>query len=159
LHVVVDGELHPLAFGRPLFLQDAHFAPHAVDDHHAGAVGTLQGRVIDLLDPRLTGDVTALDLRVGRHLRVADLAHIAEEVCGERFRVLASGHLFDSHVGQLEVEPPGGDRRHLRQRRILDDDDRPVGWLTAMSLDDVLHLLQLEPRHAREEPGRLIEIF
>jgi hypothetical protein len=80
-------------------------------------------------------------------------------VCGERLGVLAGGHLFNSDVWQFEVEASCRDRCYLRQCRVLDDGDRPVRGLTSMTLDDVLHLLQVEPRHACEEPGGLIEIL
>ena len=74
-------------------------------------------------------------------LRVGGLAHVAEQVRAELVgRILARRHLLHDDVRQLEIEPPGGDRRHLRERRVLDDDDRPVRRLVPVAIDDLAHV-------------------
>ena len=126
LQVVVDRQLDAAALDRRHLVERADFAAHAVDDDALGAVLAHQQLVVDLLDARLADDVAARMIAVA-DLRVAGLADVAEQVRGQRVgRILARRHFLDEDVGQLEVETPRGDRRHLRQRRVLDDDDRPI---------------------------------
>ena len=62
LHVVVDRQLQPLAFGRLHFLERPDLAADAVHDDPLGAVLAHQQRVVDLLDARLADDVAALEV-------------------------------------------------------------------------------------------------
>ena len=55
----------------------------------------------------------------------------------ERVRIAARRHLLDDDVGKLEIEPPGGDRRDLRQRRVLHNRDRTIGRLAPVALDNL----------------------
>ena len=92
-------------------------------------------------------------------LRVGGLAHVAEQVRAELVgRILARRHLLHDDVRQLEVEPPGGDRRHLRERRVLDDDDGPVGRLAPVAIDDLAHVPLVHAGHGGQQADRPIEI-
>ena len=93
------------------------------------------------------------------HLRVVHLADVAEQVRRHRVGILPRRHLLDDDVGQLEVEPPGRHRRHLRERRVLHDHDRPVGRLAAVPIDDLAHAALLEAEHRRQQPDRAVQIL
>ncbi len=159
LHVEVDRQLQPLAFGRRLFFERANFASHAVDDHAARAVLADEIRVVDALDARLSGQVAALQRAVFRHLRVADFADIAKQVRAERLRITSLRHLLDDDVGELGVETPRDDGRDLRERRVLDNRDGPVRRFAAMTLDDRAHAGFLEAEDGRENADGPRQIF
>ena len=158
LQVVVDGELHAAPFARRNLFERADLASDAVDHHAPGAVLSHQDLVVDTFDTLLSDDGTLHDAVT--KLRFARLTDIAEQVRSERVGgVLARRHFFHDDVGKLEVQPPRGDRRHLRQRRILDHHDRAIRRLAAMTLDGLQHLLQIEARDLREQARRAIEVL
>ena len=124
----------------------------------ARAVLALEQLVIGLFEALLADDVALRDAVAD--LRLARLAHVAEQMRRQRVgRILARRHLFDDDVRELEVETTCGNRRHLRERGVLDDDDRPVARLAAMPIDDLLDLFRIEPRHVGQQPHRAIEIL
>jgi hypothetical protein len=115
----------------------------------------IKQRVVRLLETGLPDDVAALERVVGLDLRVGRLTHVAEQVRAELVRrILARRHLLHDDVGQLEVESPGRDRRHLRERRVLDDDDGPVGRLVQMAIDDLPHVPLVHARHGGQHADR-----
>ena len=87
------------------------------------------------------------------HLRVADLADVAEEMRRHRVGIAPGRHLLDDDVGQLEVEPAGDDGRHLRQRGVLDNRDRPVRRLALVAIDDGPHAGFVEANDRGEQRG------
>ncbi len=159
LDVEIDGQLQPLALGRTNLLERPHFTPGAVDDDPLRTVLAHQQRVVDLLDTRLPDDVAALQVGGTGHLRVADFADIAEKMCGERFGVLTGRHLLHDDVGEFARKAAGGDRCHLGQRRVLDDGDRAVRGLAAVTLNDVAHRPFLEAEDLRQQPDRTVEVL
>ena len=96
----------------------------------------------------------ALDLAFAR---LADVSEQMRRKCVGR--VPPRRHFFDLHVGQFRIEPSREHRRHLRQRGIVDDHDRPVGRLAAMAVDDFLHVLRIEACDFRQHANRAIEIL
>ncbi len=146
LQVVVDGQLDATSLRRRNLLDHPHLAAHAVDDNASRAIAAHQQRVIRLFNLMLTDDVALHDVRTD--LRLTGFAHVSEQVSGQRLRgILPRRYLFDHDIRKLEVETTGSDRRHLRQRGILNDDDRPVARLATMPIDDLLDLLRIEPGH------------
>ena len=158
LHLRVEGHLDALALHRLGLVEGPHLAADAVDHHPAGAVLAHQHLVVGALEPRLADDRARGHAGVA-HLLLAGLADVAEQVRAERLGGIAAGrHLLHDHVGQFEVEPPGGDRGHLRQRRVLDHDDRPVGRLTPVPLEVLAQFLLVAPHHLGQQVHRAVEV-
>ena len=70
-------------------------------------------------------------------LRVADLADVAEQVRGQRLGGYCRVGTSSTMTSGSSKSTSRRDRRDLRQRRVLDDDDRPVARLASMAIDDV----------------------
>ncbi len=158
LQVVVDRQLHPPALDRLYFLERADFAPHAVDDDALGAILAHQQLVVDALDARLADDRPGGDAVA--HLRVVRFADVAEDVRRQRVRrVLPRRHFLDDDVRKFEIEPSRRERGNLRERRVLDNDDRAVGRLAAVAVDNLLHLGHVQAGHRGQQPDRSIEIL
>ena len=93
-------------------------------------------------------------------LGIARLPDVAEQVRRQRVgRVLPRRHFLDDHVRQLEIETPRRDGRHLRERRVLHDDDRPIARLAAMAIDGRLHVRRVEAGHGRQHADRAVHVF
>ena len=134
LHVGVDRQLEPAPLDGRHFLERADLPAEAVDHDHPGAVAAHQQVVVGLFQPLLTDD-RPLRCPAG-HLGIVGFPDVAEQVRRQRVGgVSPRGHFLHDHVGQLGLEAPRANGRHLRQRGVLDDDDRPVGRLGAMAFD------------------------
>ena len=159
LHGVVDGQLDAAPLHRRNLFDGADFAAHAVDDHALGAVFTHQQLVVDALDTELSDQRSGGDA-IGLHLIFAGLADVADQVRGHFLVGIPAGrHFLDDHVGQLEIKTARRHRRHLRQRRVLDDENGPVARLAAMAIDHFANDLLLDAGHRRQHANRAVEVL
>ena len=149
-----------MALDRLDFVERPNFPPDAVDDDALGAILAHQVIVVDAFDTGLSDDVAALQIRGGRHLRVACLADIAEQMRRHRVAgILARGHFLDHHVGELGIQPARRDRRDLRQRRILHDRDRPVGRFAPVAINHLANARFRYVQHQCEHADRVIQVL
>ena len=74
-------------------------------------------------------------------------------------RILTRRDLLHDDIGQLEIEPACGDGRDLRQGGVLDHDDRAIGRLAPMTLDDLPDGLLVFSRDRREQANRTIRSY
>ena len=61
--------------------------------------------------------------------------------------------------GQLRLQPPRQHRRHLRQRRIVHDDDRPVGRLARCAVDDIGDVFGSRPATSDKHANRVADVL
>ena len=90
-------------------------------------------------------------------MRIIHLADIAKQVGRHGVVVLPRRDLLNHDVGQFET--PGRHRRHLLQRGILHDHDRPIRRLAAVPIDDLAHAALLEPQKRCKQLNGAVEIL
>ena len=125
LQVVIDRQLHPLAFARFVLAERLNFAADAVDDDVAAAVRAHEVRVVDAFDAGLADDGAGLEVRVFGPVQLvfANLAHVSDHVCRETVvGILARGDL--QHFDLRQFELPRLHRHDLGHRGVVDDQDR-----------------------------------
>ena len=158
LHVVVDVSFSRRPSVGSTSSSVRNLAAQAVDDDRSRAVGAHQVAVVRALDAGLADDGAGLQV-VGRQLRIGGLADVAEQVRRHRVGGIAPRrHALDDHVGQLEVEPPRHDGRHLRQRRVLDHDNGAIGRQVPGPIDDLADAPLLDAGHGRQHADRPVEV-
>jgi hypothetical protein len=143
LHVVVDGELQPLAVDRIATAEILDLPAGTGDDNEIVAVLPHELRVVDLLDARLTDDRAGFESRVFRpiDLRFLNLAHVSEQVRRHR-RIHSRRSRRHLDFGKLELAGPHSGP--LRICRVLNDCDRTEDRIATVPIDDLADRLLID---------------
>ena len=160
LQIVVEGELDLPALERQPLVEDPDLPADVVDDDPPRAVAAHQQPVVGAFDAGLADDraaAHALELR-RRHLGFADLADVAEDVRGHLAgRIEPDGKLL--HVDSRKLPGMRGDRRHLVERGVANQDHRPEGRVPPVPFHDGPELRQGHAGQIGKKGHRALEVL
>ena len=160
LQIVVEGELKLPALERQPLVEDPDLAADVVDDDPPRAVAAHEEPVVGAFEAGLADDraaAQALELR-RRQLRLADLADVPQDVRPHLAgRIEPDGKLL--HVDSRQLAGMRGDRRHLVERGVANQDHRPEGRVPAVALQGGPKLRQRHAGQVGEEGDGGLDIL